>query len=148
MPANNLPRESGGAAEPPCVAECKKMWKRLGLFTNVTRALLLSALLLLPHEAWGHAIIVSSTPATGEAVAEGALSIHLRFNSRIDHSRSRLILLAPDDHELALTVAPDSPADSLDAEAKVLSAGQWRMRWQVLSVDGHITRGDIPFSVR
>ncbi|WP_245326709.1 copper resistance protein CopC, partial [Bradyrhizobium sacchari] len=24
----------------------------------------------------------------------------------------------------------------------------WHLRWQVLSVDGHITRGDIPFTVR
>ncbi|TAI60323.1 copper resistance protein CopC, partial [Bradyrhizobium sp. Leo170] len=36
----------------------------------------------------------------------------------------------------------------LDAEAKGLSPGAWRLRWQVLSVDGHITRGDIPFTVR
>jgi methionine-rich copper-binding protein CopC len=124
------------------------MWKRLGLFTNVPRALLLPAVLLLPHGAWGHAIIVSSTPAAGESVAEGSLSIHLRFNSRIDHTRSRLTLLAPDGGQQAVTAASGSPMDGLDAEAKVPSAGQWRMRWQVLSVDGHITRGDIPFSVR
>jgi methionine-rich copper-binding protein CopC len=27
-------------------------------------------------------------------------------------------------------------------------AGAWRVRWQVLAVDGHITRGDIPFTLR
>jgi copper resistance protein C len=124
-------------------------WNKMSLFGGVVRACVFSALLLvLPHTAWGHAIIVSSSPATGETVAEGPLAIHLRFNSRIDRSRSRLTLLAPDGGQQALTAAADSPADGFDVEAKVLSAGQWRVRWQVLSVDGHITRGDIPFSVR
>jgi len=125
------------------------MWKKMGRVAGVARACVVSALLLaLPHGAWGHAIIVSSQPAAGATVAEGALAIHLRFNSRIDHSRSRLTLLAPDGGQQALTAVPESPADGLDAEAKALSTGQWRLRWQVLSVDGHITRGDIPFSVR
>ena len=123
--------------------------KKMGRFTGVARACVFSVLLLvLPHGASGHAIIVSSSPATGETVAEGPLSVHLRFNSRIDHSRSRLTLLAPDGGQQTLTAAPGSPADGFDAEAKALSTGQWRLRWQVLSVDGHITRGDIPFGVR
>jgi methionine-rich copper-binding protein CopC len=28
-----------------------------------------------------------------------------------------------------------------------LATGVYVLRWQVLAVDGHITRGDIPFSV-
>jgi copper resistance protein C len=95
----------------------------------------------------GHAIIVSSSPAAGATVASDAVSIRLRFNSRIDHARSRLTLFAPDGAPQALAPATDSPADELDAEANLLSTGAWRLRWQVLSVDGHITRGDIPFTV-
>jgi len=58
-----------------------------------------------------------------------------------------LTLFAPDGAPQALTPASDSPPDELDAAAKLLSTGAWRLRWQVLSVDGHITRGDIPFTV-
>ena len=95
-----------------------------------------------------HAIIVSSEPAAGAAVAkEDTVAIRLRFNSRIDHARSRLKLLAPDGAEQALTMPAGAPADELDAEAKALSPGAWRLQWQVLSVDGHITRGEIPFTV-
>jgi copper resistance protein C len=120
----------------------------MGWFTCARRAVLFSALLLaLPHGVWGHAIIVSSQPASGEIVPQGPVSIHLRFNSRIDHSRSRLTLLAPDGGQQPLTAASVSPPEGLDAETKALPAGPWRLRWQVLSVDGHITRGDIPFSV-
>lgn len=114
----------------------------------VTFSLVLTApLLLASHGAAAHAIIVSSQPAAGATVAKAAVAIRLRFNSRIDHARSRLKLLAPDGTEQALTSAAGSPADELDADAKALAPGNWRLHWQVLSVDGHITRGDIPFIV-
>jgi methionine-rich copper-binding protein CopC len=29
-----------------------------------------------------------------------------------------------------------------------LSPGAYSVRWQVLAVDGHITRGEVPFTVR
>src|SRR5689334_8739551 len=112
-------------------------WKKMGRFASVACACALSAMLLaLPHGARAHAIIVSSQPGSGETVARGPLAVHLRFNSRIDHSRSRLILLAPDGGQQTLTAAPDSRADGFDAEAGALSSGQWHLRWQVLSVDG------------
>jgi methionine-rich copper-binding protein CopC len=98
--------------------------------------------------AWAHAIIRSSLPSAGAIVDGDAVSIRLRFNSRIDHDLSRLTLFAPDGGQRALTPAGDSPADGLDAESKLLPPGAWRLHWQVLSVDGHITRGDIPFTVR
>jgi methionine-rich copper-binding protein CopC len=101
-----------------------------------------------PNAAWAHAIIVSSSPAAAATVAGDAVSIRLRFNSRIDHARSKLTLFAPGGAPRALTAASDSPADELNTDAKLLSTGAWRLRWQVLSVDGHITRGDIPFTVR
>ncbi|CAL76566.1 Putative Copper resistance protein, copC family [Bradyrhizobium sp. ORS 278] len=106
------------------------------------------AILALPGAASAHAIIVSSQPAAGATIDKDALAIRLRFNSRIDHARSRLKLKAPDGAELALTPVADAPADEIDAQAAALSPGAWHLQWQVLSVDGHITRGDIPFNVR
>jgi methionine-rich copper-binding protein CopC len=149
MSASRLPDD--GAALQDCRACGASMnrWKTTDRFTGVARAGMVFALLLaLPHGAFGHAIIVSSQPAAGETVTAGPLPIHLRFNSRIDHSRSRLTLLAPDGTQQTLAATPGSPPDGFDAEANPSSAGQWRLRWQVLSVDGHITRGDIPFGVR
>lgn len=114
---------------------------------TLRRLLPLSLFLLAPHGASAHAIIVSSQPAAGATVAKDAVAIRLRFNSRIDHARSRLKLLAPDGAERTLIPATGSPTDELDADAKALAPGNWRLHWQVLSVDGHITRGDIPFVV-
>ena len=31
--------------------------------------------------------------------------------------------------------------------AAELQPGEYTVRWQVLAVDGHITRGDVPFTV-
>jgi copper resistance protein C len=116
--------------------------------SRITIFLLLMRFLTDPNAAWAHAIIVSSSPAAGATVAGDAVSIRLHFNSRIDHTRSKLTLFGPDGAPQALTPASDSPADELNAAAKLLSTGAWRLRWQVLSVDGHITRGDILFTVR
>jgi methionine-rich copper-binding protein CopC len=41
-----------------------------------------------------------------------------------------------------------SAADLLTADLPDLMSGQYRLRWQVLAIDGHLTRGDIPFSVK
>jgi copper resistance protein C len=110
-----------------------------------------SALLLLSlslQEATAHAIVIRSSPAADAVMPAGNVPIHLQFNSRIDHDRSKVMLVGPGGTQQRLTAAADSAPDALDAEAQALSPGAWRLRWQVLSVDGHITRGDIPFTVR
>ena len=108
----------------------------------------LAALLLaLPVPALAHAIVVAAEPAAGAVLHGEEAKLMLRFNSRIDAERSRLTLIFPDGgaHPLRLT-ASDAP-DTLAAAIDGLGAGAYRLRWQVLAVDGHITRGDIPFTV-
>ncbi len=95
-----------------------------------------------------HAVLVSSKPAAGTAVAGPEIAILLTFNSRIDAGRSRLILVKPDKSTAPLTLrAQPSPA-VLSSIAHGLSAGSYLIRWQVLATDGHITRGELSFRVR
>jgi len=108
----------------------------------------LSATLLTPQRALPHAIVLNASPAINAIVAGEAVDIRLHFNSRIDHARSKLTLYAPDGTQRNLSLSVDSPVDDLNAEVKALTPGSWRLHWQVLSTDGHITRGDIPFTVR
>ena len=111
----------------------------------------IGALLLLWVAASGpadaHAIVVASTPAADAVVTGPDVAIELRFNSRIDHERSRLTLYLPDGGARPLAEAPDTAPDVIGASAVGLKPGTYRLRWQVLAVDGHITRGDIPFRV-
>jgi copper resistance protein C len=113
------------------------------------RALLLAgwALLLLHHPASAHAIIVSSEPPAGGVVHGPDVSMRLRFNSRIDRQRSKLVVISTDGTETQVPIDNDSTEDTLIGKAHVLAPGRYRLRWQVLSADGHITRGNISFSV-
>ena len=94
-----------------------------------------------------HAVLLESSPSVKSAVAGPDVPIKLRFNVRIDTVRSRLTLIRPDGSMQALDVSKQTPADTLSAEATGFSAGAYRLRWQVLASDGHITRGEIPFTV-
>jgi methionine-rich copper-binding protein CopC len=104
-------------------------------------------MLLLSRAATAHAILVESTPSINSTVIGPNLSVKLRFNVRIDATRSRLTLVKPDATTQSLAIAKDTPADTLASQALSLNPGEYRIRWQVLASDGHITRGEIPFQV-
>jgi methionine-rich copper-binding protein CopC len=103
--------------------------------------------MLVARTAAAHAVIIDSVPAV-DAVVPGDSDVTLHFNSRIDHQRSRLTLIAPDGRASLLTITPDGEPDVVAARLSGLAAGQYRLRWQVLAIDGHLTRGDIRFSVK
>lgn len=106
------------------------------------------ALALLSGVASAHAIIVAAQPPMNATVAPGELAIRLEFNSRIDRPRSALSLRGPDGSEAAVALTPDAPPGVLAGRALVTAGKRWTLHWQVLSLDGHITRGEVIFSVR
>lgn len=109
------------------------------------RAWLLLAALPVARPAQAHAILMQSDPAHAARLPPGARTLSLRFNSRLDRLRSRLTLTGPDKSQVVLPLL-DGP-DDLIAAAVTLAPGAHVLRWQVLAVDGHITRGDLPFTV-
>lgn len=102
--------------------------------------------LAAPGAASAHAILMESQPAAGVAVPAGAMPVTVRFNSRIDHGRSRLTL-RQGQTETVLPLQPGTAPDRMAATATV-APGAYTLRWQVLALDGHVTRGDVPFTVR
>ncbi len=110
------------------------------------KTLTLLAALLLPAIAQAHAILEESTPPAGASVKAGPLDLRLRYNSRIDQGRSRLTLIRPDHAKDTIPIDADGPPDILSAHL-TLTPGAYIVRWQVLAVDGHITRGDVPITV-
>jgi methionine-rich copper-binding protein CopC len=108
--------------------------------------LTLSAAVLLPVLARAHAILEESTPPAGASVKAGPSDLRFRYNSRIDRSRSRLTLVRPDHSHETIPIKPGGPPDIIAAHLD-LSPGSYVVRWQVLAVDGHITRGDVPITV-
>jgi methionine-rich copper-binding protein CopC len=111
-------------------------------------AILVVTLLTLfrPPPAAAHAILIASQPPQGGTVGAGKVAIHLKYNSRIDRARSRLTLTRPDHSQATLPIAAEGAPDEMDTAA-TLTPGAYVLRWQVLAIDGHITRGDVPFTV-
>jgi copper resistance protein C len=105
------------------------------------------ATFLMARSAMAHAILLESSPSINSTVAGPNTPIKLRFNVRIDATRSRLTLVKPDASTQSLAITKDAPVDTLASQAQGLNPGEYRIRWQVLASDGHITRGEIPFQV-
>jgi copper resistance protein C len=115
------------------------------------RLLLAAALplLLLAGHAEAHAILTASTPAASGTVPPGDLAITLRYNSRIDRGRSRVSVTEPGAAQPAvLAIGKESAPDVIQTRLAGAKPGDYVLHWQVLATDGHITRGDVPFSVK
>lgn len=108
--------------------------------------LLLWCVALSSGAALAHAVVVSASPGANQKVSGESLSIEVRFNSRIDTARSTLKLFQRDGAALPLG-GVETLDDALKAKASHLTPGAYRLHWQTLSPDGHISQGDIPFEV-
>lgn len=96
---------------------------------------------------WAHAVLMQSTPKLNSTVTGPDVPIWLKFNVRVDGSRSRLHLIAPDGSPLALEAVKQPTPDTLESRATGLKAGAYKLQWQVLASDGHISRGEVAFTV-
>jgi len=122
------------------------------LFNILSRCNTLFLTLLLAAGAtqtcWAHAILMESTPKINSSVQGPDLDITLRYNVRIDGSRSRVMLLAEDGTLTQLTLAKQAKPDILQTHASGLKAGAYKLQWNVLAADGHMSKGEVPFTVK
>lgn len=114
------------------------------------KRLLLSAttVVLCATVAWGHAILVASSPAANSVVSGPNIDISLKFNVRIDSTRSVLRLVNESGMERTLALLPGKTSNVVSANASEVTPGKYKLAWQVLASDGHITRGEVPFSAK
>lgn len=95
-----------------------------------------------------HAVLMESTPKINSTVQGPEVDITLRFNVRIDGSRSRVLLVAEEGGSTPLTIAKQSKPGILQTHASGLKAGAYKLHWNVLAADGHMSGGDVPFTVK
>ena len=98
-----------------------------------------------PAAAHAQAALVASEPAAGASVSVGEFAFHLRFNSPIDHERSRLTLMHPDGSAEYLVIARAGPPQELSSLAR-LTDGAYVLRWDVLPIGGPTTSGSLRFT--
>ena len=103
--------------------------------------------LLVARFVEAHAVLKQTRPTANSQVAGPDVPIMLKFNVRVDGKLSKIQLLNPDSSTTDLQLEEQTAPDTLNAKATGLKAGAYRIRWQVLAPDGHITRGEVPFTV-
>jgi methionine-rich copper-binding protein CopC len=103
-------------------------------------AILALGLAVIGSAAEAHAVLKTHEIAGEEIV--------LHFNGRVDATRSRLSLVNQDGSPLRQIdcTAGDDPA-TLKGHLGRLAPGAYLLRWEVLSVDGHISRADQPLTI-
>ncbi len=115
---------------------------------RIFAGILVLFLAVLPRVALAHAVLVSSSPQKNAAVTGPDVAISLKYNSRVDGAHCSLSLLKPDGSIERIEALSQPAADMLSATGHKLGKGAYVLRWQVLSSDGHITRGEVPFQVQ
>ena len=100
------------------------------------------------YMAQGHAILLTATPAIGQVVHGPDIEVSLRFNSRVDAKRSRITHVPPGGVPRTLNLSERSSPDCLNSQIHGLESGAYTLQWQVLAVDGHISRGEVSFRVQ
>jgi len=104
--------------------------------------------LIAPRPALGHAILVNSQPAANGVVSGPEVAVLLKYSSRVDLEHSTLTLLDPSGKVEKVAINSEPSPGSLSAKLTGLVKGAYVLRWQILAMDGHITRGTIPFQVK
>jgi methionine-rich copper-binding protein CopC len=107
--------------------------------------------LLLPAAAYAHDVLRKSEPANGATLRAVPRVIRLTFSQPPQLVFTRVELLGPDSQRVALSplriAAPDSARVVLADVAGPLSAGRYRIQWQITSADGHPVRGTVVFEI-
>ncbi|MES2219976.1 MAG: copper resistance protein CopC [Acidobacteriota bacterium] len=97
--------------------------------------------------AFAHAMLMHSSPANQAVVHSHQVDIALDYDSRIEASRCTVKLTDASGEPVALQMERSARPSELNAVAHGLANGTYLIHWQVLASDGHITRGDVGFTV-
>ncbi|MGH7334732.1 MAG: copper resistance CopC family protein [Candidatus Rokuibacteriota bacterium] len=120
--------------------------RRLALIAGTLGAFLAFSAVLVPvRPGLAHSLLLESSPGANSSLASSPREMVLRFNNRIEKKLSRIRLVGAGNQKLDLPVEVTGRADTLRASVPALSAGAWRLEWQVLSTDGHVVSGAFSF---
>jgi copper resistance protein C len=99
--------------------------------------------------AFGHAHLVSSTPAPESSVSPGLDALLLHFSERVELKFTGIALKNSAGHVIATgaTAGDDDPATIKVQISARLAAGRYEVAWHALAVDGHKTSGSFGFTV-
>jgi methionine-rich copper-binding protein CopC len=109
--------------------------------------ILLLAILAATTPLWAHAVLMESKPKANSTVKGPDVPIWLRFNVRVDGKRSRLQVVTPDGLTIPVETPKQTAPDILESHVGGLKAGSYKLQWKALASDGHMSNGEVDFTV-
>lgn len=106
--------------------------------------------LLFAHFTSAHAYVIKSNPNQNEQASTNLKTVSIQFSEEIQQSFLKLQVLDENDHRVDTDQAhidKKNPAVLINNVKKKLSVGYYRIKWKVISADGHAVNGTIAFRV-
>ena len=102
--------------------------------------------LMLANLSFGHAKLVSSSPASGAQVPQVPKAITLTFN---EEAKLAALTLFHSGKETAVAVDKSAPAaKSMVVPVTGLTPGAYEVHWTAIATDdGHVTKGSFSFTI-
>jgi methionine-rich copper-binding protein CopC len=97
--------------------------------------------------AWGHAYPAVSIPNNGATVKEPPREVRIQFTEGVEIAFSQITVKAANGDIVSQGKLRRLADDTLAIDLKPLSAGNYTVEWQVLSVDTHVTEGLLRFTI-
>lgn len=103
---------------------------------------------LLPPAGAAHARLERAEPAPRSTLSHTPAVVRLRFNEALEADYSRLTVEDSAGRPMT-TSAPSAPTDhSLQLTLPALAPGRYRVRYRVLSSDGHVLENAYEFTLQ
>lgn len=97
-----------------------------------------------------HAALRHAHPSAGEELAVTPVEISIEYTTGVDLTQAEIHLTDSSGAEIALAKPEGETATGETLVRRIstaLAPGTYAVRWRVLSIDGHWTRGDYTFVV-
>jgi copper resistance protein C len=96
--------------------------------------------------AFAHAYPIIVSPADGTALKESPREVRMQFTEGVELAFSRITVKGAKGEVVSQDKLRQLADDTVAIDLKPLTAGNYTVEWQVLSVDTHITEGTLHFT--
>jgi methionine-rich copper-binding protein CopC len=125
-------------------------WALKQVVSDVRWVAIVVLALFSPSAVSAHAYLVKSVPARRAVLFNAPAKIQLWFNERLESSFSHVTVTDADNKRVDLgnvEIGSDD-AKRLSVGLGTLQPGPYKIKFRVLSVDGHVVEDEFPFTVR
>ena len=108
------------------------------------------ALMLMPAPVSAHVALVGATPVPGSTIGQPPKALRIRLDQVPDPKFSRIEVLDTSGASIVGGAASASAGDPAVIEVTLttkLAPGLYTVAWQALAPDGHLTKGNYPFTL-